>query len=363
MNRILLLFLISFLTVSVSGQENDNELHFKLLDTNYTWRKTSKTVIDSFYHELDAVKNSTNKIHIRFYLKGQIVDLFRVDSINYGGVLTNKIAEYVYEKNKDSEYEHSIPYQVVFEKIHLDKRIVKEVLEELVSSGQIELPTDSLIRNWHKLFFHCDNIYLESKVNDKFNAQNYICPWRQNDSIVAKGIVIKNYDLIKNSFSLDSLYIEFQSKLPSGKTYSSDGYMMLYRMTDLQMDAREKTKPKRMYMKSVKDTVDNFINAKLDTNQAELNSISCNESYQLVIAKNGKIKKVSISDYDKPKFKNSFGLIDFFADKKEIRKCKLKVKEIFNSIHLGFLNLEYELYRTVMFTSNDKVILIDDTIY
>ena len=134
-------------------------------------------------------------------------------------------------------------------------------------------------------------------------------------------------------------------------------------MTDKQSENWEKTQPKRDFMKSVKDTLDSYINTELKKQRVELEEIDCFQDYGLTFGTNGKLKKVAISKQDKPKLKNSLGLGDYLADKKEIRKCKSKIRQIFSEIDLSFLNLEYEIHRTFSFDYNREFQLRDDTIY
>jgi hypothetical protein len=116
-------------------------------------------------------------------------------------------------------------------------------------------------------------------------------------------------------------------------------------------------------MKSVKDTVDKYINAKLNTQKNGLNNITCFDDYQLTIGTNGKLKKVEVSNHHKMKFENLLNLRDYLADKREIRRCKTKIREIFKEIDLSFLNLKYELYRTLSFDMKRGFQLGDNTQY
>ena len=124
---------------------------------------------------------------------------------------------------------------------------------------------------------------------------------------------------------------------------------MMFIMTDQQSENWKKSQPQRDLMKSVKDTVDSYINSELKKQDIKLNGIDCFEDYRLTFGKNGKLKSVKLSHHDKPTLKKSLGLGGYLADKKEIRKCKRKIKQIFREIDLSFLNLETEIYRTFSF--------------
>ena len=171
------------------------------------------------------------------------------------------------------------------------------------------------------------------------------------------------YETLKTIFQLDTLYQTFENKLPKGETYSKDAYRMMYKWTDQQSENWAKFKPQRDFMKSIKDTVDGYINSELKKQKIELKEIDCFQDYRLTFGTNGKLKKVNISHHDKPKLKNSLGLGDYLADKKEIRKCKSKIRQVFKNMDLNFLNLKSEIYRTFSFDHNNEFQLRDDTIY
>jgi len=63
------------------GQKPMDNLQFKRIDTNYTWRKATPEQIDSFYYNLMPIYRSHFQIHIRISLSGQIIDLFTNDNI------------------------------------------------------------------------------------------------------------------------------------------------------------------------------------------------------------------------------------------------------------------------------------------
>ena len=353
-------FIFTFIfSIAVYGQE----LQYKEIDKDYSWRTATKSQIDSFYYDLNPVHTSKMQIHIRISLTGQVVDLFSTNGKNYGGVLTNIITEYSSEKVKGEEYEQSVANQEVFQKIELDNAKVKYVIDSLISSRQLDIPTDSLIPNWNRNYLHCGSIHFQYNINGRFKTQEYFCPWSQNDTVSFKTVIVDNYNLIKTTFNLDSLYKQFENKLPNGKSYSRDGYRMMYKMTDKQSESWAKDKPRRDYLKSIKDTVDSYINTKLSKQKIELVEIDCFEDYRLIFGINGKLKKIELSKYDKPKLRNSLGLGDFLSDKREIRKCKRKIKEIFREIDLSFLNLEHEIYRTLSFDYKGQFQLRGDTMY
>lgn len=349
------------MAIFASGQENG--LRTKLIDENYTWRTVSSEQLDSFYFDLQPIQTTKFKSHFRISLTGQIIDFYSSDNSKYHGKLTNYSTEYISVKNKDNDYDQNKEYQYVIEQIDLEQSNVENIVEKFIRTGQPEIPTDTLIASWQRNFLHCNGLIFQFNINGKYTKQTFHCPWGQNDSVEFKNIILNNYQTLKSTFQLDSLYDSFESKLPKGKTYSRDGYRMMYKMTDRQSESWKKSQPQRDYMKSIKDTVDNYINSELKKRNIELNKIECFEDYRLTFGKNGKLKNVNLSAYDKPTLKKSLGLSDYLEDKREIKKCRRKIKQIFRDIDFSFLNLETEIYRTFSFGLNNEIQLRDDTIY
>ena len=348
------------LTIRVSGQENG--LRTKLIDENYSWRNKTAEQLDSFYFDLQSIQTTKLKAHFRISLTGQTIDFFSSDNVKFQGKLTNYITEYITVKSKDSDYDQSKEHQYVIEQIDLEQTKVDKFLEGLIKTGQLEIPTDTLISSWQRNFLHCNSLVFQFNIDGKYTKQIFHCPWGQKDSIEFKSIILNNYENLKSTFQLDSLYDSFEGKLPKGKTYSRDGYRMMFIMTDQQSENWKKSQPQRDLMKSVKDKVDSYINSELKKQDIKLNGIDCFEDYRLTFGKNGKLKSVTLSHHDKPTLKKSLGIGDYFADKKGIRKCKRKIKQIFSTIDLSFLNIGTEIYRTFSFDQNEYQ-LRDDTIY
>ncbi len=350
-----------FLIIYASGQENG--LRTKLIDENYSWNNATSEQLDSFYFDLQSIQTTKFKSHFRIYLTGQTIDFFSSDNEEFHGKLTNYITEYITVKSKDRDYDQSKRYQYLIKQIDLEQSKVKKIVENLIKTRQPEIPTDTLIASWQSNFLHCNSIVFQFNFKGKYTKQTFYCPWGQKDSVEYKNIVLENYQSLKSTFQLDSLYDSFKDKLPKGKTYSRDGYRMMYIWTDKQSENFAKTKPKRDFMKSVKDRVDNCINSELRKQDIKLNGIDCFGDYRLTFGKNGKLKKIALSNYDKPTLKKSIGLEYYLSDKKEIRKCKRKIKQIFSNVDLSFLNLKTEIYRTFSFDYKNEYQLSDDTMY
>jgi hypothetical protein len=351
MKKILTIIFCTFIVLTF-GQKK--ELQTKSIDKKYSWGKATEEQIDSFYFNLHPIHATKFKSHLRISLTGQTLDFYSVDNLKFFGQLTNYTKEYI-DQSKESQY--------VFEKLVLEESKVDKILGKIIKTGQPEIPTDSMISSWKRNFWHCNSLVFQYNFNGKYTKQIYQCPWGQNDSLAYKHTILGNFENLKSTFQLDTLYSIFESKLPKGKSYSRDGYRMMYKMTDQESKNWRKNQPNRDFMKSVKDTVDSFLNSELKKQDVKLNEIDCLEDYQVTFGKNGKLKIIKVFQYDKPTLKESLGLSDYLAEKKEIKKCEKKIKQIFNKIDLGFLNLQTEIYRTFSINYKKEYELNDNTKY
>jgi hypothetical protein len=292
-----------------------------------------------FYCNLTPVHLSNQQTHIRISISGQIIDLFTNDNEIYDGFFINTISEY--EKDEKAKYGGYDTKQMVFEKISLDREKVKLVIDSLIDK-QFEIPTDTLIPNWHSMFLDCNSIDFAYKINEQTKTQSYLCVRGQNDSIIYKSIIINNYNLIKTTFSLDSIYTAFKNKLPGGKRYSNGDGWIMYKLTPKEFKQWKKDKPSRDYLESVEDTIDNYLKAELSKQKIELNGVNCFKEYGLIFGTNGKLKKI-ITFKDKQKC--------FFEEKREIRKCKSTIRKMFKDIDLSFINSKYKVGKIICFDS------------
>jgi hypothetical protein len=254
------LSIIIFITLTVSAKGQINGLKTKLIDESYAWNKVSGEVFDNYYFNLQPLQTSKFQSHIRISLTGQIIDFYSIDNKNYLGKLTNYITEYKTLKDKNNDYPQNQEYQYIIEQSNLDEILVNKMVEKLYTTGQPKIPTDSLIASWQHNFRHCNSLIFQFKINGNYTKQFFHCPWGQKDSSEFKNIIVDNYQALNSIFRLDSSYKIFESKLTKGKSYTRDGYRMIYKMTDSQFENWNKDKPIRDYLKSLKDSIDNYIN-------------------------------------------------------------------------------------------------------
>lgn len=338
-----------------------DELKTVELDTNFNWRNSTLAELDSFYYNLPVVENSQYLTHFRISLSGQTIDFFSRDNESFQGLLTNVITEYRPVKKEWGKSSESSNY--VFQKTMINSTLSTNIAKKILQSGQNLIPTDSLIPSWNKWYLHCGSIKFQFKLGENYSEQSFHCPWSQPDTTMSAEVIVSNYELLETELELKKAYDDFQSKLAKGKTYSRNGYMMMYIMTKEQNEAWKKDKPRRDYLKAKKDTIDNYLNLQLDSLQATFDSTdySCNTSYHLTFAKNGRLK--DIWTHPDGKMKIGDGLSRYIEDRIEIRRCYRQIKRIFKKVNLGSFDLEYEVYRTFHFDLGDGWMITDDTIY
>jgi hypothetical protein len=344
-----ILLILSFLTFSsVYGQ------------TGLTSYSADLPMKDSLEVYLVEIEKSDYVFYFRLLLSGQAVEIYSRDNQNYEGRIINSVKEYNQIKI-DDDYRTQAT-KLYTEKVSIDSSKATSLAQKIIESGQILIPTDTLIDTWTRWYLHCGSLNFEIKNDGKYFEQSFHCPWSQPDSVEFKDVILSNYDLLKQELKLDSIYQGFWSQLPKGKTYSRSGYGMTYIMTDEQEAAWNKDRPRRDYLKSIKDTVDNYIKTKLREIQSTTDSTeSPCYSASLTFDTKGMLKKIETSKYDRMKL--SDGLSWYIEDIIENRKCKKSIKRIFRTINLSSFNLEYNVYRTFYNFSGNEWTIVDDTIY
>jgi hypothetical protein len=322
---IIFLFLSKVLFSQTTGLETVE------LDTSLHWSNSTSVLRDSFYFDLPVIENSNYETHFRISMTGQKIDFYSSDNISFEGLLTNVITKYteIGEKNEPTGY--------VFQKIKLDSAVSISVAKSVILSGQGLFPTDTLIPSWHRRFLHCSSLEFEFKLNRTYSEQSFLCPWGQPDTTKFAKVIVANHAFVLKELDLERLYDDFKSQLPKGRTYSRDEYIMQYFMTDKQAKAWNEDKPRREYLKSIKDTVDSYLRMRLKEIQATSDSINspCYSAH-LTFGRNGKLKEIKTNR----DMKLTDGLSWYIEDLIEDRRCKKAIKHIFKKIDLSSFNFD-----------------------
>lgn len=336
-----LFILLLFFSINALGQES--KLRFSTIEDSATWSKTSRG--DSNYLALPSIKYSKYKTYIRTSSPGQIIDLYSMNNMTFKGILTNYIIEYTHTQ---TEGEYTKTAQCIYEKIDLDSILCTTAALKLLATRQDTLPTDSLIKSWNKRFNDCNEIEFEFRVKGHYIKQTYSCPWGQNDSNPNVHTILANYDTITKEFNLQAHYDTFTSYLPKGKTYSRDGFIMMYVPTQRQNRQLQKNKPYIEYLDSVKITLNKYLSDTLTRLFKVYNGLSCDDQFSLKFSKNNKLIKITTNS----KFSGS-------EDRKDYHTCKKKIKEAFHHIRINFIHSKIAYWRELRYDGN-KVFITDN---
>ncbi len=294
------------------------------------------------------IQKSESRIHIRFIKDCQIVDLQSNNGIDFTGTLINNIIEL---KKVKTDYGKDLdPDKYVYEIINLKEKLSSKIGIQLLAEKVFEIPTDTLIKDWSFNWLDCGSIYFNFRIDNSFSQTEYTCPWNQNDSVIYVKDIKNTYDSITTIFDLKSKFSDFKNKLEKGKYYSN-GFWTTYIMTDKQSKRWEDNKPQRDYLYSIKDTITNYLNIRLNELIKNTSDLDCFDEYYLIFTKNGELKKVSVADTDFDR-----------ESKKEFKKCKRFIQATFEKIKLDFVDPKYEFTRKIGFWNN-KVNVYDPTKY
>ena len=294
------------------------------------------------------IQNSESRIHIRFVKDCQLVDLQSNYRVYFTGTLTNHIIELKKIKTdygKDLESDNYI-----YEIIRLDVNACSKIGFQLLTEKVPEIPTDTLIKDWDFNWLDCGSIEFDFKIDSSFNLTKFTCPWSQNDSVLYVKQIKRTYDSIVSILDLKSKYSDFKNKLEKGKYYSN-GFWTTYVMTDRQSKRWEDNKPQRGYLFSIKDTITNYLEIKLNLSIKNPTDLDCFDVYYLTFTKHGELKKVSVADTDFDR-----------ESRMEFKKCKQLIKATFKDITIDFVDPKYEFTRKIGFLNN-KVKVSDPTRY
>lgn len=357
MFKILLISLV-FYSLLFQSQKLNNELQFRKNEKSN--QKINSDERNRIIYEISPIEESKGLVTIRILFPRQIIELRQNKNNEYSGFIINKATQYNYSKRDRNELKNTVEF---FQKSSIETDKTKEVIDKLVQTNQINLPTDSHIENWNRNYLHCNEINFQFKTLNSIKKQEYNCPLHQDEEKPTIKIIAENIRFVQSKLKLDSIYTNFESTLPLGKNYSYDGYRMMLKLSKKQIEIREKYKPYREFLKFKKDTIDTYLKSFIQNTNIKSEKINCFETYHLVFTKKGKLQNIAVADYDEPKWKDALGLMDFLQEKKEIRKCKKVIEEMFLTTDLSWLNLKFGLNRSISFDLNGNPQLVDNTIY
>ena len=302
-----------------------------------------------YYFDLLPLENSKYAFHFRYIKSGQIIDLLSENNEDFSGQIVNFIQE---TKEVKTEYGYNTePINYIFNKVKIADTSATKIGQYILKEKTNEIPTDSLIPKWNFNWLDCGAIKFKYKVADKISNQTYTCAQNQNDSI-AYVVDIKNLnDMLSNDLELKSSFDNFTNNLPKGASYKIDGWITMFKLSKKQLEWRKKNKPIRDYLKTVKDTIDNYLEFELNRlipNSAELD---CFDEYRLTFNKNGRLKSMKVD----------MGFWERMFDK-DYQKCRRILKKAFKEIKIDFTDPKYMFYRDLSF-GGKEIYITDPTLY
>ena len=338
--RNLFILFILLITVNLFGQNGLKKID---IDENYKLNESSSDNFVKYYFKLIDLKTSNYKTHLRYLKNSQVIDIYSNDDITFEGELLNYITE---QKNiKVNDYNSTTPNKYVYEILKLNNKTANDIGSCILKSNIQEIPNYTEIKNWNRNWLDCDGISFILKINSKINEKEFTCPSQQNDSIKYVKSLKELYNKIDNNDSIKYRFDEFKNRLEKGKTYSN-GFVQMYLFTSKESEFWNSNKPEREYLKSIKDTITNFLDVKANELFIETNDIDCFEDYHLFYSEKGKLVKVKIQ-----------GKLD-----KEERKCIKLIKKRLKNLKIDFVEPKYSFERVLSFY-NKKVSIYDNTIY
>lgn len=340
MRTIILTIILNVIFLNLKGQDS---LLYISYNPEKLWKYYNTSKFDSTYFRLPIIENLTYEYSVRISFNSQIVDIFSEKNNRYEVIVTNTIRSY----EDNSETGQNIGNQFVVQRVYIEEYQARKIANYLFKSGLYEVPTDTLIPNWRRPYLHCGSISLQYNINGKYAERIFHCPWNQPDTVEFKQLIVSASNYIKDELKLDSLYRRFFYELPKGYTYSKDGYMMQYKMTEEEAESWQKIKPHLEYMQSVKDTLNSYLSKELTQLLGSTENLFCYNQFFLEISKGGRLKKI---------FTNT--TIDDVWLFGEYYRCKRKIRRAFRKVEIDFISPERAYVKELHFTSEGGIIIL-----
>jgi hypothetical protein len=342
-------YILTILLLTSSGAFSQDDLSRKNLNENIGSTYLTEYKQAEYYFNLVPLENSKYNFHFRYIKSGQIIDLYRENDENFSGQITNFIQE-TKEVKTDYGY-NSAPINYVFNKIKIADTNATKLGQYILNTKPNEIPTDSLIPNWNFNWLDCGAIKFKYKIKNRISSGTYTCPQNQNDSIKYVTGIKNLKDTISNILELKTTFDDFTNKLPKGASYKIDGWITMFKLSEKQLEWREKNKPMRDYLKTIKDTIDNYLELELNRLIPNSAGLDCFDDYRLTFNKNGQLKNMKVD----------MGFWERTFDK-DYKKCRRILKKAFREIRVDFVDPKYVFYRNLSF-GGKEIYITDPTLY
>lgn len=328
---------------------SQQEFERKKLNDKYSWNNSTQDERNEYYFGIKPVKSSKSEYHFRYKKSNQIIDLQSENGINFKGQIINLIQE---NKEVKTDYgKDSRAFNYIFERKEIPSSEASKAGQLILNQKSYSIPTDSLINNWSFSWMDCGAIKFDYKVKTNFYQKTYTCARNQKDSLEFVIEIKKLTDSLSQILELKKSYDDFNSRLPKGKYYTIGGWIIMYIMTEKQSEGWRNGKPIRDYKKSIKDTIDNYLELKLNELIPNSTELNCYDDYSLTFSKKGKLKSMKVN----------MGFLERMFDN-DYKKCRRILKKAFRKIKIDFIDPKYEFYRNLRF-GQKEIYIYDPTVY
>ena len=218
-------FVILLIFIGLSSY-SQNKVQSVKLSNKYPLRNHSQPELNKYYFGIKPIEHSEFRYYFRHQRDGQIIDIYSKNGRNFSGELINSIIEY-----KDIKTFYGIDSKAdkyIYERVQLNKENATEIGKLILKQRPYLIPTDTLIKGWNFGWLDCGGIYFSYKIDTNYQDSQYTCLWNQSDSIKYVITLKTLYDTISQILNLQQKYSRFESKLGKGKSYSKNGFEMIY---------------------------------------------------------------------------------------------------------------------------------------
>lgn len=317
-----------------------------------------ETPIHDYSCKSDSLKVAESSRYIRFYHKGQIIELFEKDG-KCSGSLKNSIGHLSKQKQGRNSCKNEVWNNDTVDLYYHNQCEIESETCKILSDSLYALGIDSLerIEQWC-----CMCPIMSLKFKEREENINLYAYYSVHEHNCRKADALLAINLFSNLLHLKQSKEEFHAQLPKEEAYYLGGVIMFIFSEETTKRIRQ-NEPicKNLKMNRVK--IDSMLRKHIDDYMGE-HEISLNifADFEATFSKEGELQK--LETLDKVCYKDYFFeeageyLIDLWEEQKEKRMIKKMLKEIdFSKLQLaGQVNRHLSII-------DSEIIIMDDTVY
>lgn len=286
-------------------------------DTSFMYRYQKRKVAQIGLPDLIT---SQDAFHFRFWVNGQVIDIWSADHKTFHGQLTNYTESYEEYNMKKQEQP---PSAFFFNQTVLDSFTSRTVFE--LAGAVISIPQQDSIEGWSH-GNDGETFVFETSTSSFYSFKDYWTPSVFVTELSEAKQIQEFADTLRVLLNLEEEYDKFFETLKPG-SYTTDNFMIMTKSSKRQSQKWKKYEPHWQYMETVRDTLNHYLSDTL----AKIflaNNISIEpRQYFLYISRHNRLKKIR-TNYEFLQFSDR---LEFLRDKKKIRKA-------FRHIHIDFVH-------------------------